>query len=212
MRATTENSKRESAHGYPGAIGTSLCQYSAGLDGHLFTTVNGRLLDQRNVLDGLHGAGKRGGFHVFRRFRFCCAPKGWCAGPLNQAVDGPTRLADRYAGTLSYGDQRRLEIARALAAEPRFLLLDEPAAGMNEAESAELGGAVQAIRKEHGCGVLVVEHDLRLIMRICDHVVVLNEGEVIASGSPAEVRTDPAVVAAYIGTDDTGNATNGGAE
>ncbi len=100
MRATTENSKRESAHGYPGAIGTSLCQYSAGLDGHLFTTVNGRLLDQRNVLDGLHGAGKRSGFHVFRRFRFCCAPKGWCAGPLNQAVDGPTRLADRYAAQL----------------------------------------------------------------------------------------------------------------
>jgi branched-chain amino acid transport system permease protein len=125
---------------------------------------------------------------------------------------GIERLADRYAGTLSYGDQRRLEIARALAAQPRFLLLDEPAAGMNEAESAELGGAVQGIRKEHGCGVLVVEHDLRLIMRICDHVVVLNEGEVIASGSPGEVRSDPAVVAAYIGTEDTGNATNGGAE
>src|SRR2546430_3774450 len=75
MRATTENSKRESAHGYPGAIGTSLFQYSAGLDGHLFTTVNGRLLDQRNVLDGLHGAGKRGGFHVFRRFRFAVLRK-----------------------------------------------------------------------------------------------------------------------------------------
>ena len=125
---------------------------------------------------------------------------------------GMERLADRYAGTLSYGDQRRLEIARALAAHPRFLLLDEPAAGMNEGESTELGAAVQAIRKERGCGVLVVEHDLRLIMRICDHVVVLNEGEVIASGSPAEVRTDPAVVAAYIGTEETGNATNGGAE
>ena len=125
---------------------------------------------------------------------------------------GIERLADRYAGTLSYGDQRRLEIARALAAEPRFLLLDEPAAGMNEAESTDLGAAVQAIRKEHGCGVLLVEHDLRLIMRICDHVVVLNEGEVIASGSPEQVRSDPAVVAAYIGTDDTGNAKNGGAE
>ena len=124
-------------------------------------------------------------------------------------IDG---LADRYAGTLSYGDQRRLEIARALAASPRFLLLDEPAAGMNEGESNALGEAIQTIRRERGCGVLVVEHDLRLMMQICHRVVVLNEGEVIASGSPTVVRTDPAVVAAYIGTDESGNATNGGAE
>jgi branched-chain amino acid transport system permease protein len=124
-------------------------------------------------------------------------------------IDG---LADRYAGTLSYGDQRRLEIARALAASPRFLLLDEPAAGMNEGESSELGHAIETIRRERGCGVLVVEHDLRLIMRICDSVVVLNEGEVIAEGEPEAVRSDPAVVAAYIGAEDTGNARNGGAE
>jgi ABC-type branched-subunit amino acid transport system ATPase component len=128
-------------------------------------------------------------------------------------IDG---LAERYAGTLSYGDQRRLEIARALAASPRFLLLDEPAAGMNEGESIELGEAVERIRRERGCGLLVVEHDLRLIMRICDRVVVLNEGEVIAAGAPVEVRSDPAVIAAYIGADDVrggdGNATNGGAE
>jgi ABC-type branched-subunit amino acid transport system ATPase component len=121
-------------------------------------------------------------------------------------------LADRYAGTLSYGDQRRLEIARALAAAPRFLLLDEPAAGMNEGESNALGEAIQTIRRERGCGVLVVEHDLRLIMRICNRVVVLNEGRVIAEGAPEAVRSDPAVIAAYIGADDTGNATNGGAE
>ena len=124
---------------------------------------------------------------------------------------GIDRLADRYAGTLSYGDQRRLEIARALAAAPRFLLLDEPAAGMNEGESAELGRAIGAIRRERGCGVLVVDHDLHLIMRICDRIVVLNEGAAIAAGAPEEVRTDPAVIAAYIG-DETANATNGGAE
>jgi ABC-type branched-subunit amino acid transport system ATPase component len=124
-------------------------------------------------------------------------------------IDG---LADRYAGTLSYGDQRRLEIARALAASPRFLLLDEPAAGMNEGESLALGEAVETIRRERGCGVLVVEHDLRLIMRICDHVVVLNEGQVIAAGAPEAVRTDPAVIAAYIGAEGNGNSKNGGAE
>jgi ABC-type branched-subunit amino acid transport system ATPase component len=125
---------------------------------------------------------------------------------------GIASLADRYAGELSYGDQRRLEIARALAAAPRFLLLDEPAAGMNEGESSELGRAIETIRRERGCGVLVVEHDLRLIMRICDRVIVLNEGEAIAEGEPEAVRSDPAVVAAYIGVEDTDNATNGGAE
>jgi branched-chain amino acid transport system permease protein len=125
---------------------------------------------------------------------------------------GIAELAERDAGTLSYGDQRRLEIARALAARPRFLLLDEPAAGMNETESDELRDEIERIRGERGCGVLVVEHDLRLIMRICNRVVVLNEGEVIAEGAPEAVRSDPAVVAAYIGAEDTDNARNGGAE
>jgi branched-chain amino acid transport system permease protein len=198
----------------------------------VFPPTTGRVaLDGRPIPRRGHAVARRGVVRTFQNIRLF----GWLTALQNvevgalgagrarrssshrQARDtlaklGIERLADRYAGTLSYGDQRRLEIARALAAEPRFLLLDEPAAGMNEAESAELGAAVQAIRKEHSCGVLVVEHDLRLIMRICDHVVVLNEGEVIASGSPGDVRTDPAVVAAYIGTDDSGNATNGGAE
>jgi branched-chain amino acid transport system permease protein len=198
----------------------------------VFPPTTGRVaLDGRPIPRRGHAVARRGVVRTFQNIRLF----GWLTALQNVEVGalgagrarrgssdrqaretlaklGIERLADRYAGTLSYGDQRRLEIARALAAQPRFLLLDEPAAGMNEAESAELGGAVQGIRKEHGCGVLVVEHDLRLIMRICDHVVVLNEGEVIASGSPGEVRSDPAVVAAYIGTEDTGNATNGGAE
>jgi ABC-type branched-subunit amino acid transport system ATPase component len=112
---------------------------------------------------------------------------------------GIRELAERDAGTLSYGDQRRLEIARALAAEPRFLLLDEPAAGMNEAESDALRASIERIREERGCGVLVVEHDLRLIMQLCETIHVLNEGALIARGAPDEVRSDPAVVAAYIG-------------
>jgi len=106
---------------------------------------------------------------------------------------------DRYAATLSYGDQRRLELARALAAGPRFLLLDEPAAGMNETESEQLRGSIDGIRHERDCGVLVVDHDLRLIMRLCDHIFVLNEGRVISEGKPEAVRRDPAVIAAYIG-------------
>jgi branched-chain amino acid transport system permease protein len=112
---------------------------------------------------------------------------------------GLEERADRDAGTLSYGEQRRLEIARALAARPRFLLLDEPAAGMNEGESAELGVAIERIRSARNCGILVVEHDLRLIMRLCERVAVLNEGRLISEGTPDEVRRDPAVVAAYIG-------------
>ncbi len=119
---------------------------------------------------------------------------------------GIGHLAERYAGELSYGDQRRLEIVRALAAAPRFLLLDEPAAGMNEAESDELRVSIERIRHERGCGVLVVEHDLRLIMQLCDSIYVLNEGEVISKGRPEEVRADPAVIAAYIGEEDQAGA------
>jgi ABC-type branched-subunit amino acid transport system ATPase component len=112
---------------------------------------------------------------------------------------GIAKLADRWASTLSYGDQRRLEVARALAGSPRFLLFDEPAAGMNDEESEELRAAIQRIRNDRKCGILVVEHDLRLIMQLCDTIYVLNEGEVISRGTPEQVRLDPAVVAAYIG-------------
>jgi ABC-type branched-subunit amino acid transport system ATPase component len=115
---------------------------------------------------------------------------------------GIAHLADRWATTLSYGDQRRLEVARALAGAPRFLLLDEPAAGMNDRESEELRQSIEAIRSEQKCGILVVEHDLRLIMRLCDTIYVLNEGEVISRGTPDEVRSDPAVIAAYIGEEE----------
>lgn len=108
-------------------------------------------------------------------------------------------FADRLAGTLSYGAQRRLEIARALALKPRYLLLDEPAAGMNPAETDELMHVLDRIRTKYRLGLLVVEHDLKLIMRLCDVVVVLNKGQQIAIGTPAEIQANPAVIEAYIG-------------
>jgi branched-chain amino acid transport system ATP-binding protein len=108
--------------------------------------------------------------------------------------------AERQAAALPYGDERRLGIARALAMKPHFLLLDEPAAGLNEAESDELIGVIGSIRDELGCGVLVIEHDMRLIMNVCDRIQVLDHGETIAIGDPHAIQKDPRVITAYLGT------------
>lgn len=107
--------------------------------------------------------------------------------------------ADLPAGSLPYGDQRRLEIARALATRPKVLLLDEPAAGMNPQEKADLMGLIRFIREQFKVGIWLIEHDMKLVMSICERITVLDHGETIAVGSPQEVRSNPAVIEAYLG-------------
>jgi ABC-type branched-subunit amino acid transport system ATPase component len=110
-------------------------------------------------------------------------------------------LASARAGNLPYGDQRRLEMARALATNPQMVLLDEPTAGMNAVETAALGEQVVKLRAE-GLAVLVIEHDMSLIQQVCDEVYVLNFGQIIAHGTTTEVQRNPAVIEAYLGQDD----------
>jgi len=173
---------------------SSLPSYKVARSGLARTFQNIRLFKDMSVLENVETAASRsvrsGGLTRPRR--------------VSRAALGLLGL-DAYAyalvGTLPYGLQRRVEIARAIATQPRFLFLDEPAAGLNEAESDELLDVIHSLRSKLGCGVLVVDHDMRLIMRVSKRIHVLNEGKTLLEGAREEVRHNKAVIEAYLGFD-----------
>ena len=112
------------------------------------------------------------------------------------------KYANTHAGNLPYGEQRKLEIARAMATEPKILLLDEPAAGMNPKETEDLMNTIKLIRDKFGIAILLIEHDMKLVLGICERLIVLNHGTILASGEPTKVINDPRVVEAYLGKED----------
>jgi branched-chain amino acid transport system ATP-binding protein len=185
---------------------TGLASHRVAALGMARTFQNLRLFSSLSCLDnvrvGLHRHSRQPrlqallGTAAFRRREL--ALRGQALALLESV--GIAEAAGRPSGDLSYGQRRRLEIARALACRPQLLLLDEPAAGMNPSEKQELAALIRRLRSEHQLTVLIIEHHVPLMMELCDRLAVLNFGRRIALGTPQQVRHDPAVIEAYLGT------------
>ncbi|MDQ3676078.1 MAG: ABC transporter ATP-binding protein [Actinomycetota bacterium] len=164
----------------------------------LFATMSAR----ENVMVGQHARMSAGVFGSILRTPKVRAEEKRVqekAGEMLELVGLARREFDQTAINLSYGDQRRVEIARALASDPRLLLLDEPTAGMNPRESTRLTQFIRTLRDERGLTILLIEHDMRVVMNVSERITVLDHGEKIAEGEPAEVRTNERVIEAYLG-------------
>ena len=176
------------------------------------TFQNIRLFKSMSVMENI-----KTGFHHRGRYSIPAAifrlPGYWQeeANYTEQAMDllktfGMSHVAEVEAGNLPYGQQRKLEICRALATHPKLLLLDEPAAGMNATETQELMDTIRLVQEHFKISVLLIEHDMNLVMGICERIIVLNYGKILAKGLPNEVRNNPEVIGAYLGSEGDPNA------